>query len=161
MDKLYQLPTHTMTDVEINKIINELKISNYLGTLMSDDISGFKLNRDFCAIINLQPHTEIGSHWTAFASFNSRAYYFDSYACAPPPRVIKFLKTKEDFEQEILRIHFSALVVQRDGSTNCGSLCIFVLFYLSRGIEYNNIIDYLHHHLHHCPNSDTLWLQTA
>lgn len=161
MEQLYQLPTTTLTDVKINEIVNELKITNYLGTLMSDEVAGFKQNHDISAIINLQPHTELGSHWTAIATFNSTAYYFDSYAQSPPPRVVKFLKSKKEYDQGILRIHCNALIVQREGSTNCGALCIFVLFYLTRGIEFNKIINYLYHHLHHSPVTDTLWLKTT
>ena len=160
MENLYQLPTHTLSDFEINQIVKELKIPNYLGTFMSDDISGHAKTPN-CAIINLQPHTEVGSHWTAFAQVGPNSYYFDSYAQNPLDRVIKYLKSKQESDQGIKRIHCNALIVQRDGSTNCGALCIFVLFYLTRGVIYDTILNYLYQHLHHSSISqiDSLWIK--
>ena len=159
---MFELPTHTLSDQEINQIIAKIHIPTYIGTLMSDEISGFKTENDVCAIINLQPHTEIGTHWTCFATIGSRSYYFDSYACTPPINVLKFLKSEYDYDHLKPRIFCNALIAQRDNATNCGALCIFVLFYLTRGFNFDKIIRHLHH-LIKLPSSysPSLWVTTT
>ena len=141
-----ELPSHVLTDVEIDSIMKTLEIPNYLGTIMSDEVHGYKPVNDVCAVINLEPKCMQGSHWTAFATIGSKSYYFDSYGVAPPQNLIKYLKTINDYENNTPSIHCNALVVQDTGNSNCGALSIFVLFYLTQGVDYDHILKYLHHH---------------
>lgn len=151
-----ELPTHTLTDLEINQIIAKINIPTYIGTLMSDEISGFKTKNDVCAIINLQPHTDVGSHWTCFATVGTSSYYFDSFGVTPPLNVLKYLKSKYDYDHFKPRIFCNALVVQRENSTNCGALSIFVLYHLSRGYTFDKIIRHLQRI--HQSTHPSLWL---
>ena len=141
-----ELPSKVLTNVEINSIVKELDIPNYIGTLMSDELSGHKPNKNVCGVINLQPHSMQGSHWTSFAIFGPKSYYFDSYGIGPPNHVTKYLKTINQYKNDTPTIHCNATVVQHTGNTNCGALSIFVLYYLSQGVDYDHILRYLYHH---------------
>ncbi len=149
-----ELPTHTLTDHEINELAKELDLPDYLGTLMSDDVIGFKPHANVCAVINLEPRSQGGTHWTSFAVINSQSYYFDSYGTPPPDNLLKFLKTEKEYAEGCGVIQSNAIVVQKPGSTNCGALSLFVLFYLTLGVDFEHILKYLHQHRHKV----SLWL---
>ena len=141
-----ELPSHVLTDVEIDSIIRNLDIPNYIGTIMSDEVDGYKPDKNVCAVINLQPKSMQGSHWTSFAVIGSKSYYFDSYGVGPPQNLIKYLKSSNDYEKNNPTIHCNAIVVQHTGNTNCGALSIFVIYYLSKGLDFDHIIKYLYQH---------------
>ena len=149
-----ELPSHVLSDMEIDAIVKRLEIPNYLGTIMADEVDGFKPDNDVCAVINLEPKSMQGSHWTAFATIGPKSYYFDSYATSPPQNLIKYLKTSNDYENNNPTIYCNALVVQHPENSNCGALSIFVLYYLTRGIDYDHILKYLRHHR----LNPTLWI---
>ena len=139
------LPSTTLFDTQIKQLADELKIPNFKGTFMSDEVPPFSSQSgNFSAIINLEPHYMQGSHWTAIAKIDSQSFYFDSFAEPPPDRVIKSLKNRKQYLSKTPTIFCNSLVVQQEDSCECGSLCLFVLYYLNRGTSYNNILQFLH-----------------
>ena len=138
------LPKEALYTDDIVRLAKELKIANFEGVKMRDEIKGkSKLNE--CGIINLNTSYQSGSHWTCFYNNanNNDCYYFDSFGEPPPVELLKYLKSDSDFNQDLPSIKRNSLTVQHDHSSECGSLCLYVLKQLSEGIPFPDIIIFL------------------
>ena len=131
-DMEYRLPKTTMFDGDILHYADSLQIPDFTGVKMRDELP---LNPGFkeCGILNLEPHTEEGSHWVAWLKDGDQRYYFDSFGEPPPLELESYLKTDEELKTDQPAIRRSAITVQHDASKECGSLCLYVLCRLSRG----------------------------
>ena len=128
---MVELPVGTMYSNEFEYYIEKLGISNFIGTFMRNEIpSSLKVKE--CAILNLEDNSKEGSHWVAWMKNEDIAFYFDSYGEPPDSGLTAHLgKTK---------IKQSAITVQKDTTKECGSLCLFVLYYLSQGVDFSDIL---------------------
>lgn len=97
-------------------------------------------NKLECGILNLETSREIGSHWVGYAIKDGVRYYFDSYGEPPPSALEKYLKSRNEYQNQYAVIRSSAVTTQKDGTTECGSLCLYVLHHLMRGISYDQIL---------------------
>ena len=59
------LPQHTMCTSDILSYVDILKIPNFSGVKMRDELNGESKPLE-CGIINLNTSAEEGSHWTAY-----------------------------------------------------------------------------------------------
>ena len=134
-----KLPTKALTNEELSNLAKQLKIP-LLGVFMKDEIP--KLNGDCCGIINFQTTHQLGSHWSCFYIKDGVKYYFDSFGETPPPALIKRLKTTQEIKNSTPVIRQSSVQVQQDNSTECGSLCLWVLFH-SQKLSFDKIIQTL------------------
>ena len=100
-------------------------------------------NNAECGILNLQPSSQLGSHWVCWFKKGSDRYYFDSFGEPPPPELKKYLKTAREYGQGSLVIRQSSVTVQEDHSSECGSLCLFVLYHLSKGQPFSTLLSTL------------------
>ena len=75
-------------------------------------------------IINLDPHTQAGSHWVAVHILPLRGYYFDSYGLYPPlASILRFLK-RHCITWDYNRRQLQGLIAD-----TCGHYaCLFALF---------------------------------
>ena len=137
-----ELPRDTMTDTDIYDYIERLKISHFRGVYMSDELPLTPLPQE-CGVLNFQPHNMEGSHWVAWFKNGEDRYYFDSYAGLVPHRLQIYLKTQEEIKLDQAVIKRSAITIQHDNTTECGGLCIFVLFHLTRGVPFSMILNTL------------------
>ena len=55
----------------------------------------------------------------------------------------QYLKTEEEFKAQLPIIKCNAITVQHDGTTECGSLCIYVIYHLTRHRQFSDIIQEL------------------
>ena len=127
---MIELPVDTLYSDDILHYAEKLQIPNFIGVFMSDELPANAL-REESGVLNLQRHTELGSHWTCWKKTKNDAWYFDSYGEPPDSGLKAHLGTK---------IKQSAITVQKDTSKECGSLCLFVLYYLSRGVDFSDIL---------------------
>ena len=128
----YNLPKNTLFDDDILHYASSLQIPDFAGVKMRDQLPihpGFKE----CGILNLEPHTEQGSHWTAWLKDGKERYYFDSFGERPPVELERYLKSDKELKNYQPAIRRSAVTVQHDTSKECGALCLYVLYRLSRG----------------------------
>ena len=86
-----------------------------------------------------ETHLQKGSHWTCWLKRGKERYYFDSYGEPPPRELIKYLKTPKEYDVAVIRR--SAVTVQKDGSSECGALCLYVLKKLTQGVSFPVILD--------------------
>ena len=108
---------------------------------MRDELTGSRPLRNECGILNLDSHLQKGTHWTCWYKRGKDRYYFDSYGEPPPIEMIEYLKTRG--ERGLPIIKRSAVTVQHDQSSECGSLCLYVLAQMSDGVEFSHVLDRL------------------
>ena len=80
-----------------------------------------KLTKDGNYIINLENHSQAGSHWTALIMSAKNCLYFDSFGMPPPEAVYKFLEKKYG------KVPFSKMEIQDMDSSFCGYFFFFFL----------------------------------
>ena len=137
-----QLPQETLYDDDILDYAVKLKIPYFVGVKMRDELSS-RLKINECGVLNLNTHLQMGSHWTCWYKRGENRYYFDSFGEPPPPELLCYLKTLTELEQDLPAIKCNAITVQHDQSDECGSLCLYVLKQMSKGILFSDILEFL------------------
>ena len=146
------LPRTTMYDDELERYVRILNIQHFRCIRMRDELphKPFKVE---CGILNLNTHTQQGSHWICWYKNQHERYYFDSFGEPPPPELLRYLKTSEELESNAPTIRRSAVTVQHYESNECGSLCLYMLKLLSDGIPFSTILSTLVERYLHTPTS--------
>lgn len=91
-------------------------------------------------IINTHPSHLPGEHWVAiYINKFGSAFFFDSFGNSPdfirfPVSIIEFLKRNST------RIQYSAKQVQPFMSVTCGHHCVFFLYHMIRGRDYDDVM---------------------
>ena len=137
-----RLPATALCIEEINTYAKNLKISNYIGCYMIDLLPKAP-RRNECGILNLQPSSQIGSHWTCWYKNGTEKIYFNSFGEAPPPEIEIYLKSPKELKDSKLCIKQSSVTVQKDKSSKCGSLCLYVIYHLCKGHSFESILNVL------------------
>jgi hypothetical protein len=70
-----------ITNYELVKVADELKISNFRGVFTKDTLPS-KINKIECGILNLDISKNNGTHWVCYYKTNEKCYYFDSFGSA-------------------------------------------------------------------------------
>jgi hypothetical protein len=94
-----------------------------------------KSTNDECLILNIDHSNNNGTHWTCLFIKNGVSYYFDSFGFEPPAEVLDYCKGKERY--------FSSFKIQENNEVICGHYCIYVLYKLSHGFDFYDILDEL------------------
>ena len=133
-----QLPLKALSDLELARF--GIVIPKFIGVYMRDELHGRPKNNE-CGILNFNTHTQQGSHWVCWFKKGKERYYFDSYGEPPPIELLKYSKTPSEYGKLVIKRN--AVTVQKDESSECGALCLFVLMNLSRGKSFPAILDFL------------------
>ena len=128
------LPKHAMYDGELVRYVSLLKIPDFRGVKMRDELP-LKPRDVECGILNFNSHLQKGSHWTCWYKKKGTSYYFDSFGQVPPLELLTYLNQ--------FPIHRSAVIVQHINADECGSLCLYVLSKLTSGVEFPTILESL------------------
>ena len=136
------LPQETLCTSDVLNLADLLEIPNFVGVKMRDELIG-KANAVESGIINLNTSSEPGSHWTCYHKNEDDIFYCDSFGEPPPIELLKYLKSESEFFKDLPVIKCNALTVQHDESSECGSLCLYVLKKLSLGVPFQDIIIFL------------------
>ena len=118
------------TNIELEQEATRLKLKNFRGVFMRDELKFKPLNRE-CGILNLDSSKNDGSHWVAWFKDKDNKIYFDSFGVQPPLELIKYLKSP---------ILYNTFQIQQYNDTNCGEWCLHVLNELNKGRNYFDII---------------------
>ena len=89
-----------------------------------------KRDNPLYVICNYQSTKDIGTHWTALYKDEHKAYFFDPYGIQPFPEALNLLGNGV----------YSTFRIQPDGSKMCGVLCLFVLYKLSKGEDFYDVV---------------------
>ena len=128
-----------MFNSDLEKYVDILSISHFRGVMMRDELPNFPLKIE-CGILNLNTHNQSGSHWICYYKNGNERYFFDSFGETPPCELIKYLKTPREYHNALPVIQRSAIAVQHYGSSECGSLCLYVLKQMTNGKKYPKIL---------------------
>ena len=94
MDQSVILPVDTMSDKDLLRFVNSLKIPNFRGVKMRDELP-LKPHDAECGILNLNTHDQEGSHWTCWYKNGNERLYFDSFGELPPIEILRYLKSSQ------------------------------------------------------------------
>ena len=136
------LPQKTMFDSDIMKYVSILSLPHFRGVLMRDELP-IKPNNIECGILNLNTHKQVGSHWVCWYKDGMERYYFDSFGEPPPVELLYYLKTSTEINLDLPAIRRSSVMVQRYGSNECGSRCLYVLKMLTRNLSFSMVLSTL------------------
>ena len=131
-----------LSNFDILKLVRDINIPNFKGPFMRDQLPR-KPEYKECGILNFNTSTEPGSHWVAYYKNGDERIYFDSYGQVPPTELQKYLKTQKEYRNNEPVIQRNTDIVQKPNTKVCGQLCIYVLDQLSKGAQYQDIINSL------------------
>ena len=126
-----EIPDKALSNVEIEKYARMLKIGNFRGCYMRDQLKDLKYWESECGILNLNLSNEAGSHWTCWFKKNADKYYFNSFGLPPPKELIDYLGSP---------VLYSTFQLQDLNEQNCGKWCLFILKKLYEGSVYKDLI---------------------
>ena len=115
------IPINELSNIDIEKIINSLRLNKYFGGVFSkDDLP--QLKKNYYYIVNLDNKNGGGSHWTVFYyNYPLKSIYFDSFGFVPP----------DDVEKKIKPYIFNDDEIQNyENSSACGFFCIAFIKFL-------------------------------
>ena len=127
------LPNKPLTNFQLIDTMKELKIPHFRGVFMRNDLPRKPFKRE-CGILNLDGVSGRGTHWVCWYTNNDN-FYFDSFGVQPPNELIEYLSSP---------IFYNTEKIQPDGEVVCGHLCLYVLYRLSRGEGFQEIISDLY-----------------
>ena len=133
------IPNRALTNLDIIYFKEVLKIPNFRGVFMRDELPKKPHNTE-CGIVNFNTSDQSGSHWVAYYKDIDRIY-FDSYGQVILDEVKNYLKTEN--EKDKLVIQRNTDIVQDFNTKICGHLCLFVLKALSVGWTFQEVLNYL------------------
>ena len=131
-----------LSNFDIQKIAKHLEIPNFKGVFTRDQLPEKIGNRE-SGIVNFNTSKEPGSHWVAYFRDASKKIYFDSFGQVIPTEIQKYLKTKDEYRYNLPVIERNTDVVQEPNTVICGHLCLYVLDNLSKGVNFQDIINTL------------------
>lgn len=99
-----------------------MKIPNFRGVFMRDDLPRSKPKRYECMVVNHDSIKNSGTHWSCFVKINNDAFYFDSFGKLPPPLEIV------DYLGSDCRIYYNSKQYQKFNTIICGHLCFQFLY---------------------------------
>ena len=77
----------------------------------------------------------MGTHWTCLFIKNGELYYFHSFGFDPPLEDFDYYQSKNRL--------YNTFKIQQYDEVICGHYCIYVLYRLSNGFSFDDILDEL------------------
>ena len=103
---------------------------------MRDELKELNTTKKECLILNHDDSSSEGTHWTCLFIKNGVAIYFDSYGLDPPLEVVDYCKGLEGY--------CSTFKIQEYNEVICGHYSIFMLYRLSNGNRFFDVLDELY-----------------
>ena len=125
------IPERPLSNVDIENYVKILKIRNFRGCHMRDELKNLKSYDTECGVLKLNLSNEPDSHWTCWFKVSNKKYYFDSFGVSPPKELVDYLESP---------ILYSTFQLQGLNDQNCGKWCLVILKYLSEGSDYVDLI---------------------
>ena len=125
---------------EIEEVVKQLKIPNFKGVFLRDQLiipNGIKIDETECGIIHShtsKENIESVGHWTAYFKNKNKRYYF----CPFGGEIYQELK-----EYLGLPIMTHNFMIQNFKETICGELSILFIYFMSMGLNYEDVILFL------------------
>ena len=120
--KKHNLKNKATSNIKIQQVLNSIGLNN-IGIYLRD--GPFSSDN---GVVNLHPSK--GTHWVCYIYEN----YFDSYGCAPPKKLSKFIIKRNKY------CLYSEYQIQKIDSY-CASFCLYII-YLTKivGIDFKSAV---------------------
>ena len=128
-----------LSNIQIIDKCREIKIKNFKGVFMRDELKG-RTSENECFILNHDISSNNGTHWTCLFVKNGIAFYFDSFGLDPPLEILNYCKGLERY--------CSTSKIQAYNEIICGHYSIFMLYSLSKGYSFFDVLDELYRYNH-------------
>ena len=109
------------------------EIPHLRGVFMRDELPSRIENME-CGVVNLDAGSGGGTHWVAYWKDDPAAIYFDSYGLDPPKEVLDYLSRSAS------AIRTQTFQLQEADDVICGHLCLRVLWELTAGRQFEDIV---------------------
>ena len=125
---------------EIEEVVKQLKIPNFKGVFLRDQLIESKRNTNDeteCGIVHShtsKENIESVGHWTAYYKKNNKRYYF----CPFGGEIYQELK---DYLGLPIMTH--NFMIQNFEETICGELSILFIYFMSKELKYEDVILFL------------------
>jgi hypothetical protein len=119
-----------LSNFQIIEKCKELKIKNFSGVFMRDELNKAMKQDNECMVINLDHSLNSGTHWTCLCTKNKTSYYFDPFGFPPTLEVVNYCKEPR---------YYSSFPIQKFNEVICGHYCIFVLYRMNNGDDFYDI----------------------
>ena len=113
-----EIPKKALSNFELVKYVNILKIPNFRGVFMRDSLPKRPETVEN-GIVNFNTTDQPGSHWVAYFKDGSNRIYFDSFGQATLQEIQHYLKTQGE-----------GTVIQRNTDVVQSLIQLFVVFYV-------------------------------
>jgi hypothetical protein len=124
---------------EIVDKCKEMQIKNFKGVFSRDKLNENKKTNNECLVLNIDDDKNPGTHWVALFIKNDVSMYFDSFGFDPPEEIKEYCKEK---------LYSNTFKIQLPDEEICGHYCIFMLYRLSNGYNFNDVLDELYRNNH-------------
>ena len=131
-----------LSNFDIIKVVQYLKIPNFKGPYMIDELPETPEYKE-CGVVNFNTSKELGSHWVAYYKNGNKRIYFDNFGQIISTEIQRYLKTTEEFHSDHPVIQRNTAIVQKPNTEICGHLCLYVWDNLSKGKDFQEIINSL------------------
>ena len=125
------VPYRALTNFEICDLAKKLKIPNFVGCFMKNELPSNGPKTVESAIVNFETNEMTGSHWCAYRKVDNLKEYFDSFGGPVLAEIREYLGGP---------IYRSIVQVQHFDTPVCGHLCLYWLKSLSMGKSFENIL---------------------
>lgn len=131
-----------MNTLQLTAIVDKIACgTHFLGVLPSDQLpkKPVRILPSFC-VVNTHPARLPGEHWIAvYLAREGTACFFDSFG--NPPNSPRFPISINNFlDVNDVDVLYSDRRVQDYSSDTCGQHCVFFLYHLARGRDYNHVM---------------------
>ena len=127
---LERFGTNTTSNFDLIDIAHILNIPHFYCLISNEIYTLTRKSYPIYAVINYRSDEFEGTHWVCLYKDINKSYYFDSYGLQVIPELVCYLRGGIQ----------STFKIQPDNTNMCGSLCMFVLYRLSRHDDFFDII---------------------
>ena len=110
-----------LTNLDLEELVNELKIKNFRGVFMRDTLptqgsarhspsEGIKEKE--VGIVNLDSSEGKGTHWVCYSKNNKEIYYFFSFELDPPIELQEYLKGATGSKKNLTKWRSQTLIIR-------------------------------------------------
>ena len=124
-----------LSNFDIIRICKKLKISNFKGCFMRDEISNLDAvsSNDECFIMNIDPSNSSGTHWIDVNIVEGTTYFFDSFGLPLTEEIKRYCKEPG---------FYNSFVFQKPNEVICGHLCLYFLYIMRKcNKDFNTVLD--------------------
>ena len=107
-----------LSNFEIIRICKKLKISNFKGCFMRDEIKSFCGSNE-CFILNTDESSSSGTHWVAENIVRGTTYYFDSFGLPLSMEIKEYCEEPR---------YYNTFVFQKPNEVIRGHMCLYFLY---------------------------------